>query len=317
MITNGNLNPDDDDAVLPFVRSLFIALVRSASTTPRTKQGRMTTEPLGKPALEASPSFGGASASASASVDENEPASDASKSASRHDFSAHQVSPSEAEEKNAVDEDDDDSGDEFEFTFAVRDADAFPSVTADEIFSGGRIIPTYPVFNRDLLLPLSAADEPTITAKDQADQISFGRLQIVTGAESSTEELAAAGEHFPGEADRCKKSASTGSSMQWRLRDMVGRSHSDGKEKFVFLEASAKKNIMSPNTARAAAGGKGAKEGGRLAEVDAVTGHRRFHGKGTSEKAVKGPRRSFLPYRQQLLGLFAPVNGLRRSHHPF
>ncbi|RRT54782.1 hypothetical protein B296_00032558 [Ensete ventricosum] len=260
----------------------------------------MTTEPLRKPAIDASPSFGGPS------VDENEPPYDASNSASRHDFS-------EAQEKNA----DDDSDDDFEFTFSVRDADAFPSVPADEIFSGGRILPAYPVFNRDLLLlPLSAADEPTITEKDPADQIPFGRLLIeeekVTGA---------AVEHFPGGPDRCKKSASTGSSMQWRLRDMVGRSHSDGKEKFVFLEAAAaaKKNMMSPNTARAAAGGKGAKEPGRLAEADTVTSHRRFHGhgKGTSDKAVKGPRRSFLPYRQQLLGLFAPVNGLRRSHNPF
>ncbi|URD94305.1 DUF1645 domain containing protein [Musa troglodytarum] len=273
----------------------------------------MTTQPLGTPALEASsPCYGGASAS----VDESGPASDASDSASRHDFSAHQVSRSEAEEKNAADEDDD-SGDEFEFTFAVRDADAFPAVAADDIFSGGRIIPTYPVFNRDLLLPLSAADEPTIAETDPPDQIPFGRLLIeekVTGAE----EPAAAGDHFPGAPDRCKKSASTGSSMQWRLRDTVGRSHSDGKEKFVFLEAAtAKKNAMSPNATRAAAGGKRAKEGGRLPEADAVTAHRRFHGKGTSEKTVKGPRRSFLPYRQQLLGLFAPVNGLRRSHHPF
>ncbi|CAL9110528.1 unnamed protein product [Musa textilis] len=102
----------------------------------------MTTQPLGTPALEASsPSFGGPSASAS--VDESGPASDASDSASRHDFSAHRVSRSEAEEKNAADEDDD-SGDEFEFTFAVRDADAFPAVARTISFPAAGSYPPTP-----------------------------------------------------------------------------------------------------------------------------------------------------------------------------
>uniref|UniRef100_A0A452ZYF2 Uncharacterized protein n=1 Tax=Aegilops tauschii subsp. strangulata TaxID=200361 RepID=A0A452ZYF2_AEGTS len=36
---------------------------------------------------------------------------------------------------------------------------------------------------------------------------------------------------------RCQKSGSTGSVLRWRQRLQVGRSHSDGKEKFVFLQA--------------------------------------------------------------------------------
>ncbi|URE40656.1 DUF1645 domain containing protein [Musa troglodytarum] len=214
-------------------------------------------------------------ASTSAAEEEEELAHDGSGSAS-----AHQIGPPEASDKHAEDEDDDGSSEKFEFTFAVRNPDAETSVAADEIFSGGRIIPAYPLFDRDLLLPLSAAAEPPTTEECRAPK-----------------------------PDPCKKSASTGSSLRWRLRDMmVGRSHSDGKEKFVFLDLKA---------ARSAGGGKGGKNDGRVAATDAATAHRLYYGKGASERAARGPRRSFLPYRQELLGLFAPATGLRRSHHPF
>ncbi|OEL33103.1 hypothetical protein BAE44_0005877 [Dichanthelium oligosanthes] len=45
----------------------------------------------------------------------------------------------------------------------------------------------------------------------------------------------------PASPRRCRKSGSTGSVLRWRrISDrLVGRSHSDGKEKFVFLTASA------------------------------------------------------------------------------
>ncbi|URE40657.1 DUF1645 domain containing protein [Musa troglodytarum] len=244
-------------------------------------------------------------ASTSAAEEEEELAHDGSGSAS-----AHQIGPPEASDKHAEDEDDDGSSEKFEFTFAVRNPDAETSVAADEIFSGGRIIPAYPLFDRDLLLPLSAAGEPA-AAEGMAVQIPLRQLLIeereagfLSSAEPPTTEECRAPKPDP-----CKKSASTGSSLRWRLRDMmVGRSHSDGKEKFVFLDLKA---------ARSAGGGKGGKNDGRVAATDAATAHRLYYGKGASERAARGPRRSFLPYRQELLGLFAPATGLRRSHHPF
>ncbi|WOK97809.1 hypothetical protein Cni_G06517 [Canna indica] len=249
--------------------------------------------------------------STSAAVEERRPAD----LAALRDSSARQIAPPD---KLAIEEDDDDaSSEDFEFAFAVRDPSALPLVTADEIFFGGRILPTYPVFNRDLPPGPSSADEPATAVEDVADKIPIQRLLIDEGearAEPSSE-------HQP---VRCKKSGSTGSSLRWRLRDMViGRSHSDGKEKFVFLEAAppdlppslAKKKIPNhnPKSTKASGGsGKSTKK-----QADMVTAHRLYYVKGTSEKAVKGPRRSFLPYRQELLGLFAPVNGLRRTYNPF
>ncbi|KAG1342779.1 hypothetical protein COCNU_05G010080 [Cocos nucifera] len=215
--------------------------------------------------------------------------------------------------------DDDDSSDDFEFTFAVRDPVAEASITADEIFSNGRILPAYPVFDRNLFR--STVGEP---ATDLEEGIPLRRLVIDDRRSSSSK---AVGEYCawsprsaPQTPERCKKSASTGSARRWRLRDLVvGRSHSDGKEKFVFMAASpsppsmdkAKKPHANSKAAHAPA-----KKGGRATELDLITAHRLYYGKGNGEK-VKGGRRSFLPHRQELSGLFANVNGFGRTHHPF
>ncbi|CAL9180114.1 unnamed protein product [Musa hybrid cultivar] len=269
----------------------------------------MTTERPGKPSLADSLGFG----SLGSAAEEDVPPGDGSIPAVHHD-PARQIEILEAADKDAAAADDDDSdsdsSEDFEFAFVVKDPEAFPSVTADEIFSGGRIIPAYPVFN----LASSDAGETAAAADatDVAEQIPLRQLLIeerVARPASSSSQPEDAGEDCVLAPDRCKKSASTGSSLRWRLRDlMVGRSHSDGKEKFVFLETAS-----GPK----ATAGKGAKKAGRLTETDVVTAPRGYYGKGSVEKAVKGPRRSFLPYRQELFGLFAPVNGLRRSHHPF
>ncbi|KAG6500334.1 uncharacterized protein LOC121994187 [Zingiber officinale] len=232
--------------------------------------------------------------------------------------------PEEEEEAREGDAVDDDS----EFVFAVTDSDAFSSASADEIFFEGRILPVYPLFNRDLLPDPSAEEEAA--AADVAEQIPLRQLLLddpSPSLPSSSEVPEAAGEFCAWTPNRCRKSASTGTSRRWRLRDlMVGRSHSDGKEKFVFLEAAppapslpAKEKKASTGTsAGKAEQGKGAKKAVRVAEMDMVTAHRLFYSKGSgSEQAVKGPRRSFLPYRQELYGLFAPINTLQRSRPPF
>ncbi|KAG1342864.1 hypothetical protein COCNU_05G010930 [Cocos nucifera] len=106
--------------------------------------------------------------------------------------------------------------------FAARDPEAKPSSTAEEIFFNGRILPSYPVFDRNLLLSPAAETERS------------------SSSAASLEVEAAVGEYCVWSrqsAEQCKKSASTGSTTRrWLLRDlMAGRSHSDGKEKFVFI----------------------------------------------------------------------------------
>ncbi|XP_037444032.1 uncharacterized protein LOC119312401 [Triticum dicoccoides] len=100
---------------------------------------------------------------------------------------------------------------------------------------------------------------------------------------------------------RCRKSGSTGSVLRWSQR-LLGRSHSDGTEKFVFLDASP----SNSGTKR-----KGVRSGG-------VGGHAHVWSSYAHKGAGNdGRRRSFLPYRQDLVGLFASATAFRRTYHPF
>ncbi|KAM0945985.1 hypothetical protein DsansV1_C09g0089981 [Dioscorea sansibarensis] len=223
---------------------------------------------------------------------------------------------------------DDDSDSDFEFAFVARDLDSFPSITADEIFSDGRIRPMYPVFDRALLLPDPPG--PTLAPDTKPGRVPLARLLIESREERSQPE----GDELEGVApetycvwtpspDRrrsCKKSgstgssASTGSSRRWKLRDLVvRRSHSDGKEKFVFIDADGNKKGGGKITEKAYNEKKfvfidPASAGGEKKPSENKKG-----GKITASKAQK----TFLPYRPDLVGFFASLNGISRAHTPF
>ncbi|WOL14470.1 hypothetical protein Cni_G23250 [Canna indica] len=225
----------------------------------------------------------------------------------------------------AGDEDDLDLDDDFEFTFEIQDPDASPAITADEIFSNGQIRPVYPVFNRALLLGAPAPAERV--EKNAPVRGTLGRLLIEereensVSASSSSSSLGAddldgipPGTYCvwaPASPPRCRKSRSTGSSLRWRLHDLVvGRSKSDGKEKFVFLAASEDKKEKEEENSRG--------RGKAVTEAPAATAHRLYYGNGGQVSGSSGAsRRSFLPYKPALVELFANVNGLKRTHHPF
>ncbi|CAN6336720.1 unnamed protein product [Urochloa humidicola] len=129
-----------------------------------------------------------------------------------------------------------------------------------------------------------------------------------------------------------RKSGSTGSMARWRrISDLVvGRSHSDGKEKFLFFatppphEAPTSKDKPKPKSkpapAPTPAGGRKPTPTTTTTEVDTVTAAHRIAYLAKGGGVVPGgtPRRTFLPYREELVGFFANVNGISRSHqHPF
>ncbi|XP_020106308.1 uncharacterized protein LOC109722623 isoform X2 [Ananas comosus] len=225
-------------------------------------------------------------------------------------------------------DDDDDS----EFSFVLRGPETGPGITADEIFSGG---PVYPVFGRQLL----AADPAAPPRRSPLRKLLSEERNASSASSSSSS--SSVGDELDGippetycawapSSARCRKSGSTGSLMRWRvLSDLVvGRSHSDGREKFVFLAAEEenkkkkKPPIPNPNPntnpsrgkeegkekeEERSAKGKGKKsDGGKVTESDTVTARRVYYGKGSNSS---GGRRSFLPYKQDLLGFFANVNG--------
>ncbi|KAL5229672.1 hypothetical protein ABZP36_028448 [Zizania latifolia] len=264
------------------------------------------------------------------------------------------VVPAEVRTGHVTDDGDDGSDGEFEFEFPFvsRDSPAGTAALADDLFADGRIRPFYPVFGRaggadprakDDAPPAPRVRGPlgllfleesrefsgrstTSTASSSAATSDEGGLEGASpesyclwtpGARSHPSASAsAASPRSP------RKSLSTGSMARWRRISelVVGRSHSDGKEKFLFLPTPppSKEDDMDhfkPKTKpRPTPPASGRKQSGAAV-------HRIAYGaKGGSGGAAAGgtPRRTFLPYREELVGLFANVNGISRSHqHPF
>ncbi|KAG0455427.1 hypothetical protein HPP92_024375 [Vanilla planifolia] len=195
--------------------------------------------------------------------------------------------------------------DDVEFAFAVMDPDASPRVAADDIFFDGQIRSVYPIFDRGLLA--DSSQEGRTLRRLLIEE----RETTVTGSFSSppsVDELEGIPEgtyclwnprRSPLPPDRCGKSGSTGTSRRWRVRDLVRRSQSDGRERFLFLKKGKGKGeveIETDTCGRALPGRKG---------------------KGEEAKVAAGRRKSFLPYKVAILGFISNVNAVGRIHHPF
>ncbi|XP_057804581.1 uncharacterized protein LOC131019961 [Salvia miltiorrhiza] len=238
----------------------------------------------------------------------------------------------ESERENRVDDDE-----EFEFAFVTRDSELPSPISADEIFHNGQIRPVYPVFNRDLFLeslefPRENRKDEKGDGREKAPTIRLPLRKLFNEERETTMTMTTTSSCSSSDADeldgvptesycvwrpkeaaeegRCKKSSSTGSnSKRWkfRVKDLLNRSHSEGsKDDFVILSPS--------NSGRK-------KQNEDRGKVTPVSG-----GKVKSAAAPPLPplpvyggekRRSYLPYRQDLVGLFANVNGLSKNLQPF
>jgi Protein of unknown function (DUF1645) len=236
-----------------------------------------------------------------------------------HHDSPQRISAIDFPSQDQEEDSDDNSEDEFEFPSVLRDSPVPIHY------------PIYPVFGRSLISP------PAIPELDTPVRLPLRKLLVEErnssiGSTSSSSSMAEMAElegipadsycvwtpgSVPQSPTRCHKSGSTGSLVKWKkISDLVlGRSQSDGKEKFVFL--STKGNAKEEKKEEEKDKGKKKGKGGKVTtEVDAITAHRIFYGSKSGNNAAS-PRKSFLPYKQDLVGLFASVNGISRSHHPF
>ncbi|CAL4971564.1 unnamed protein product [Urochloa decumbens] len=228
------------------------------------------------------------------------------------------------------DSDSDDAGFEFAFAppLAAPGSEGAPDLApADDLFAHGRILPAYPVFDRHLLHrdDSAAAASP---ASPSPDTYCAWAPRSAPGSPTR-------------ERDAFPKSASTGEARRsWRLRDLVsggGRSHSDGKEKFLFLHstpaaAAAPSKMAGSSSSQAAkpaapaqkqskkkSSGRKAAGAGGLTEMDMATAHKLFYGKpgGGALAGDKRQQQSYLPYRPGIVGFFTAAHALGRSHHPY
>jgi hypothetical protein len=242
-------------------------------------------------------------------------------------------------------------GEEFEFPCFFGGDHGSPAL-ADELFADGRIRPAafYPVFGRRSSVAdgLAPAEAPA-PATEQRKRGQLGRLFLEesrawnsssssTGSSASTSSSSTATDDLEGAAPesycvwapggasaassprppRPRKSGSTGSMARWRrVSDLVvGRSHSDGKEKFLFLPANPQTPPPIKNPATKPNAGAGPK---KKTEIGTVAAAHRAAQYGAAKAVSAGtPRRTFLPYREELVGFFANVHGISRSHsHPY
>nr|GMC96517.1 DNA ligase 1-like [Ipomoea batatas] len=173
----------------------------------------------------------------------------------------------------------------------------------------------FPLFNTDLLL----TDRPPVKHVYAATR---DENLVETAAASSSGDDAVAGPCCEWSA-AAKKSNSTGFSKLWRFRDLAHRSNSDGRDAFVFLNAAEKK---------IAAGGVKVNAGGVAGEINNVTAQQQQKKKKNNKNVTalaherylrskakdEDRRRSYLPYRPELVGFFTNVNGgLTRNVHPY
>ncbi|CAI9283861.1 unnamed protein product [Lactuca saligna] len=149
--------------------------------------------------------------------------------------------------KENEEESDEDEEEEFEFAVVCKQFDS-SSVSADEIFSNGEIIPRYPLFDRSLLLDdvpdfnqvaeKSETNSPSkpspvvrlplrklFSEERDSPSCSSSEADDLDGITPGTYCIWKPKVESPG---RCKKSNSTGNtSKRWKLRNLLHRSNSD------------------------------------------------------------------------------------------
>lgn len=237
------------------------------------------------------------------------------------------LSPAEIAGKNDI------SSDDFEFVFTSNksDPDTAMETNADKIFNGGRILPVYPVFKADLVDgDLKPPEEEKLEGEIGHVAMAFEKQGQRSGLKSSSSSISSEGK----ELDKISgaitkycvlKSNSTGSAAlepkRLSVRDIVfGRSRSEGDKLLLLGEKKMEKSCFSLFTSRHKSAAKEAEKKGKenrgvVKELDIVAAYRIYYGKGIAgggKMAIGGSRRSFLPYRLELLaGWFSHS---RRNH---
>lgn len=208
----------------------------------------------------------------------------------------------------------DDEEEEEEFSFTCGGADTSP-IAAEDAFINGHIKAISPLFGLNLFSTHDESDSlhenlPTMppVKKFFVETKDSSKLKSENAGDDATVNSRKAVEVSP---DVCKKSNSTGFSKIWRFKDILGRSNSDGRDAFVFLNDNSSQSPASEKVERKlAAANKGKK--GKTASLSAHEVYLRSKAK-DGEK-----RRSYLPYRPELMGFFTNVNsGLSKNVHPY
>ncbi|GMH31132.1 hypothetical protein Nepgr_032975 [Nepenthes gracilis] len=195
-------------------------------------------------------------------------------------------------------------------------------ISAEEIFENGQIRPMFECFskdnnsqhiNHDLLRSLSMP----------INKVFVERRDLQSAPRSEADFLGQFTEETRCELSPviCKKSNSTGVSKLFSFRDMLSRSNSDSKGALVFLTSSkaVTTSFMKKRSTSGSSDGRKLKSEApqveTTSEKSTTSSYAFQYGKKKGGKDGE-KRKSYLPYRQDLIGFFTNVNGLRRNVHP-
>ncbi|GAA0150478.1 hypothetical protein LIER_09410 [Lithospermum erythrorhizon] len=228
------------------------------------------------------------------------------------------------------DEEEEEREDEEEFSFTY-DATKSP-ISPEDAFFNGKIKPMLPIFNQDLVLEKQYIDESLHAIKPNIKKV----LVEMNKYSSKNDEISGpycewkkpnTAEEKAAVAETCKKSNSTGVSKLWRLKDnLVNRSHTDGRDAFVFLnnnnktssfnhqERNEEKKMVVVDGASGKDKEKVVIKGGK-SKTTSFSAHEIYLKNKAKEN---GRRKSYLPYRPEVFGFLTNVNGgLTKNVHPY
>ncbi|XP_027348142.1 uncharacterized protein LOC113859616 [Abrus precatorius] len=204
-----------------------------------------------------------------------------------------------------------------EFTFASINLQG-TLVFADEIFDNGQIRPTYHAFDQSLIFTASH-DNETMPLRPPLKKVfvkqvnSFSSNSKVHYKETLQETMVVEVDAL---SNKCKKSNSTGFSKKWRFRKNLNlRSNSDGKDAFVSLNPSlvmpmrsikAKEENVALNN----------KKHEKSEKCKTLSAHEKLY-VSNRKRRESTKKKSCLPYKKELIGFFANMNGFSRNLHPF
>ncbi|XP_009623535.1 uncharacterized protein LOC107819520 [Nicotiana tabacum] len=235
-----------------------------------------------------------------------------------------------------------DANDE-DFSFICGVLTVTSPIAAEEAFDNGQIRPFFPLFNKDLLLsdidfnnlknrqpvhpPVNTVFVETENNNPPTTSSSPNENVEISGPYCEWSKKAVEPNTNP--AEGCKKSNSTGFSKLWRFRDFIRRSNSDGRDAFVFLNPTTTSKVVKKEEDKVLEKKETSvsdevkvnkvitqkKKKKVVKKSEAVLAHEAYM---KSKARDEERRRSYLPYRPELVGFFTNVNGgLTRNVHPF
>lgn len=214
-------------------------------------------------------------------------------------------------------EEDEDENEEFEFCFFGETIKS--PVSAEEVFEDGQIRIIAPFSGEGEAASTTSYRPPVknyfvVSNSPENDDVAEGAYCVW---KSPTPEMS-------------KKSNSTGFSKFRKMRDLLARSNSDGKDAFVFLngkneETTLLKKEKKKEKVKLEKLDVGKKKKEKEGETAAFGGERKEKEKKKKSayevlyggEKKKGGGKSYLPYRQDLVGFFTNGSGMSRNVHPY